>query len=300
MMIKSIRVSFYLFFGGIILLMVSSYSQSIQNQSNPYKQIRIPLNMQSRVPFSKDDNGEYYIEGFDIDSSENFYFLGGKKAVLACFSKNGRGIYRKSYLDHTPGQIYIVGDKLYFFEIGEKALNTLVEIDKINGMFLRDYPNAITKVLKANGYTQIDYYEFKDSILHITYLDGQGIEKTKKICFDLKGELKPNCAHHTSTSAAIESEMNYEFLGKMGNNYVLGKFDDDGLRYDLSLRDSSNAVISDSFIQRSHLGKPLCGHLLCMPPEHRKMRGNKLYMLYRDKNMAVINVIDLRNIFSTK
>jgi len=89
--------------------------------------------MQKGVPFSKDHRGEYYIEGFDVDSNENLYFLGGEKATLASFSKYGKNIYRKSYLNLIPGQIHIVGKKLYFFEMGDRSLNTLVEIDKTNG-----------------------------------------------------------------------------------------------------------------------------------------------------------------------
>jgi len=161
----------------------------------------------------------------------------------------------------------------------------------------REYPKTITKALKSYGYKLIDYYEFHDSILNITYIDSEGVEKSKTICFNFKGELIRNCNQHTSNSAAIENEMNYGYLGKLGNNYVLGKFDDDGKRYDLSLRDSSNAIISDSFVEQKYFNEPLCGDLLCMLPEHRKVRNNKLYILSRDKNIAVITEIDLEAIF---
>jgi hypothetical protein len=151
-----------------------------------------------------------------------------------------------------------------------------------------------------DNYSSIDYYKFSDSILKITYIDNEGIEKTKTICFNFTGELIPNCQQHTSNSAAIEYENGYEHLGRLGSNYVLGKFNDDSKKYELSLRDSSNAIISNSFIELKYLGKPFCGDLLCMPPEHRKLRNNKFYMLNRDKNMAVITEIDLADIFKVR
>lgn len=300
MKIKYVWVFVFGFLAVLILPLIWSYSQIRPNQIISYKQIRIPLDKLKGVPFKIDDRGEYYIEGFDIDSNENFYFLGDKKATLACFSKNGKSIYRKSFLNFSPGEIHILGEKLYFFEIGNSLSNTLVEINKTSGLLIKTYPKSITNVLKSYGYTSIDYYKFIDSILKITYIDNEGIEKTKTICFNFTGELMANCQRHTSNSVAIENENSYERLGQLGSNYVLGKFDDDSKKYELSLRDRSNAVISNSFIELKYLGKPFCGDLLCMPPEHRKLRNNKFYMLNRDKNMAVITEIDLVDIFKMR
>jgi hypothetical protein len=249
--------------------------------------------MQNGAPFSKDDRGEYYIEGFDIDNNENFYFLGGRKANLACFTSTGKSVYRKALGDYVPGEMTIVGSKLYFFEIGSKSLNTLVEVDKANGSVIRDYPKTIANALKARGYQQIDYYEYRDSLLKIHYIDSEGIEKTKTICFDLKAE-PADCSGHSP--AAIENEKDYENLGRLGKYYVLGRYNDDGTKYELTLRDSSYARIADSYVDRKWLGAPLCG-VSCMPQEHRKVRNNKLYMLNRDKNMAEITVIDLKTLF---
>lgn len=295
MAVKSGRVSFYCFFGGLIVFVLSSYSGLKSPPKNPYKQIHIPLDMQSGVPFSKDHRGEYHIEGFDVDSNENFYFLAGRKATLACIAKTGKTVYRRTFLNHVPGQTYISGGKFYFFEIGDESLNTIVEVDKTNGSVVREYSKTIAKTLQSRGYTQIDYYEFQDSMLKITYIDSEGIDKTKRICFNLKGEVLSDCNAHSSN--AIEMERGFRNLGRLGNDYVLGKYGDDGERYLLSLRDSSNRSLSDTFINRNYLGDPLCGDLLCMPPEHRKLRNNKLYMLNRDKNMAEITVIDLAAIF---
>jgi hypothetical protein len=47
------------------------------------------------------------------------------------------------------------------------------------------------------------------------------------------------------------------------------------------------------------VGEPMCG-FSCLPPEHRKLRNNKLYMLNRDKNMAVITEIDLADVFHVR
>lgn len=262
------------------------------------------MNMQTGVPFVRDpEEDQYIIDGFDIDSNENFYFLAGKGAILACFSKDGKSLYRKSFPNLVPGQMHVLGNRIYFFEIGLKSLNTLVEIDKNNGMIVQQYPKTIAKVLRAYGYQQIDYYqfdEFSDTILHITYIDSEGNEKPKTICFNLKGELIANCGHHLTNGSGVERETHYEHLGKWGNDYVLGRFDDDdNNKYDVSLRDSANNEVAKSFVDRRYLGDPMCGEY-CMPQEHRKVRNGKLYMLNRVKNMVAITEIDLASIFRIK
>lgn len=304
MTVSSNRVWKYWFLRGMFFIAIGTNSLLGLSQSTPYKQIRISLNMQTGVPFVRNaKEGQYIIEGFEVDTNENFYFLGGKAATLVCFSKDGKNLYRKFFPNFVPGEMHILGNKIYFFEIGLKSLNTLVEIDKSNGMFIQQYPKMITKVLKSYGSLQLDGYqfdEFRDSILNITYIDSGGIEKPKIICFNLKAELIPNCNDHLANSTAVECENQYERLGKWGNNYVLGRFDDDNNnKYDLSLRDSANNEIAKSFVDRRYLGSPMCGEY-CMPKEHRKVRNNKLFILNRDKNMALITEIDLATIFPIK
>jgi hypothetical protein len=301
MTVKGRCFLFYWFLYGVLFFIISSYTPLGVGQVTPYKQVHIPLNMQNGVPFVRDpDEDQYFIDGFDVDSNENYYFLAGKAATLACFSKDGKVLYRRFFPNLVPGQMHILGNNLYFFENGIKAQNTLVEIDKGTGMFIRQYPKKIEKVLKSYGYRLIDGYqfdEFRDSILHITYIDSEGNEKPKTICFNFRGELILNCSHHLANSLGVEGEKHYEHLGKWGSDYVLGRFDDDDKnKYDLSLRDSSNTEIARSFVDRRNLGEPMCGEY-CMPQEHRKVRNGKLYMLNRDKNMAEITEIDLAVIF---
>jgi hypothetical protein len=286
-------------FWAAMVFPVVSNSQIKSNKNNPYKQILIPLDKLKGVPFSKDDRGEFTIEGFEIDNNENFFFLGDRKATLAGFSKDGKSIFRKTYLDLTPGEMHIIGNKLYFFEISQDLIYTLVELDKTSGLVNKKYTKTITKELRAPG-RSIEYYQFNDSVLKIICIDGGDVEKPKAICFNFKGELLSNCRQYDSNSAAIDNENEYGYTGRLANNYVLAKFSEDSEKFELSLRDSSNAVISNAFIEMKYAGKPFCGHLGCMPSEHRKVRNNKLYLLNRDKNMAVITVVDLADIFHVK
>lgn len=294
---KHAWVFVYCFLGAMVFPVISN-SQVRSNKNNPYKQILIPLDKLKGVPFSKDDRGEFMIEGFEIDNNENFFFLGDRKATLACFSKDGKSILRKT-LNVTPGEMHITGNKLYFFEIRQNVGYTLMELDKASGLINKKYAKAITNELKAPG-RSIEYYEFNDSVLKIICIDGGNVEKPNAICFNFKGELLSNCRQYDSNSAAIDNENEYGYIGRLGNNYVLAKFSEDSEKMDLSLRDSSNAVISNAFIEMKYAGKPFCGHLGCMPSEHRKVRNNKLYLLNRDKNMAVITVVDLAGIFHIK
>lgn len=298
MKVESRRGSFYWFLGGAIFFVICSYTQIRQNKNNSYKQIRIPLDALNGVPFTKGEEG-YVIWGFDVDSNENLYFAGGKKATLACFSKYGKPMYRKSFLNFHPGPIHLVGKELYLFETWNAELNTLIEFDKNNGTIIREYPNTITKALNTRGFKSIEDYKFSDSTLCITYTDSEGIDKAKAIYFNLKGELFSDRNQYPSNRPAFEKDSSHEYLGKLENDYVFGKFDDNGKTYDLILKNSSGAIISNAFVELKYLGEPLCG-FSCLPPEHRKLRNSKLYMLNRDQNMAVITEIDLAAAFHLK
>ena len=67
-------------------------------QSFVKKQTLIPLSDVNGVPFKKDPElNDLIINGFEIDSKGNFYFLGGEKTVcLAVFAGN-KQLYRKTY-----------------------------------------------------------------------------------------------------------------------------------------------------------------------------------------------------------
>jgi hypothetical protein len=290
MIINKRRRSFYWLAGMWIILALFAYSRAEPPQKSPYEQIRIPLGMQTGVPFEKDHEGNYSIDGFEIDSSGNIYFLGGNKATLACFTKDRKSSFRKTYPHLVAGEMKIVGGSLFVFESGEESLNTIVELNKTNGSVIKEYPN-VKKVLASRGCLQIDSYIFIDSMLKIRYIDSEGIEKTKFACFDLHGELLPDCKERSS--AAIAKEVKFEHLGRYGNNYVLGKFIEDGKKFLVSLRDPSDKTLADTSIDTKYLEDPFCGTQGCMPPDHRKVRNNKFYWLNRDGNIAAITVIDL-------
>ncbi len=229
MTINRIRISSKRLLAGMIFLSICSYSGLSQNHNSFCRQIRIPLDVHNGVPFRPIEEGEGpTIDGFEVDSNENFYFAGGKRATLACFSKYGKPVYRKSFLNSYPGPIYLVGDRLYLFETWNALLNTLIEFGKKNGTIIRKFSNTITKTLKSRGYKSIEDYQFSDSTFAIIYTDSEGIDRPKRICFSLKGELLPNCKHNTSIITAIENKDSCEYLGKLGSDFVFGKFDDKG------------------------------------------------------------------------
>ena len=271
-----------------------AYSPAKPSQKSPYQQIRIPLGMQSGVPFDKDHEGNYSVEGFEIDSSGNLYFLAGNKETLACFTRDRKSVFRKMYSHLVGGEMIIVGGSLFTFEMGNESLYTIVELNKADGSVIKEYPN-VKKVLASRGCLQIDSYIFTDSMLKIRYIDSEGIEKTKFACFDLHGRLLPDCK--APGSAAIAKEEYFEHLGKIGDNYVLGKFIEEGKKFLISLRDPSDKILSEASIETKYLADPLCGTQGCMPPDHRKVRNNKFYWLNRDQNMAAITVIDLATFF---
>jgi hypothetical protein len=293
---NSVQISFRHLWVGVVFFSLCSYSRL--NQNNPYKQIRIPLDTLKGVPFSKGEEG-YVVNGFDVDSNENFYFVGGRKTTLACFSKYGEAIYRKYFRSFHPGPVHILGKRLYLYETWNWTLNNLIELDKASGTIIRKYPNTITNALKSRGFKSIDDYRFSDSALSITYIDSEGVYKPKTICFNLKGELLPDRNQCLPNCSSVEKDTSREYLGKLGNDYVFGKFNDDGKTYDLSLKDSLNTIVSDASVELKYLGRPLCG-FSCLPQEHRKLRNNKLYMLNRYGKMAVITEIDLATTFHSR
>lgn len=174
---------------------------------------------------------------------------------MASFSKDGKSIFIKVYLDLTPGEMHITGNKIYFFESGQSLAYTLVEIDRTSGLVSKKYTKTITNVLMAPG-RSVEYTEFTDSSLKIICIDGGDVEKPKAFCFNLKGEFLSNCRQYDSKSEAIDKESEYGYMGRLGNNYVLSKFSEDSKKLELSLKDCSNAVISNAFIEMKYVGEP--------------------------------------------
>ena len=150
-----------------------------QKTADLYKQIRIPLNIETGVPFSKDHEGEYYIEGFDIDELGNLYFLGGSVATLSVFSGN-KNIIHKKYVQYTPGQMHVKNDLLYFFE-SKNNKNNLIILNKRNGVQIKTYKKILDK-----GF---DSYRFLDSTILFSYLDNSLAPQEGGSEYSLSGEL---------------------------------------------------------------------------------------------------------------
>src|ERR1700733_3272045 len=107
-----------IFLLSVFLTVVSCCSSQIIK-----RQVRIPLNNLSGVPYyiSNDvDTHPAGINGFEIDTAGNYYFMAGDKqkgtTTLAVF-KGNKQMYRKTYKTYFASKLCINNDKLYLIDI---------------------------------------------------------------------------------------------------------------------------------------------------------------------------------------
>lgn len=91
----------------IVCLSLSIFSLCAQ----PYSQVRIPLGSES-LPVFEDAYYGYYMEGFEVDDEERFYFASGNPALITCFEGKKR-IYKKDYNFGSGYAIHLRNDTLY-------------------------------------------------------------------------------------------------------------------------------------------------------------------------------------------
>jgi len=273
-----------------ICILVSVFFSSFFYQKTDipftFKQTKIILNNLKGVPFTKDENGGYYIEGFEIDTNGDFFFLGGDQAVIARYAGN-KCIYRKSYKQLVPGQLSIQKNELVFFEFKFNR-NSIAFLNKENGNLI--------KVNKLALNLNINSYNFLDSTLAFSCINKDAKSDTYEYDY-YRGSLK-KIEELYYLPISLQNEDGGEFIGKWNDNYVFLEYSDKSTLA-VTLKDKKNNTKGRYYINEINLGKPIHGDSYA-PSECVKLRNGILYLLYRQKEFATVTEIPLNSIFSNK
>lgn len=249
-----------------------------------YKQIRIPLNNVKGVPFSKDEQGSYYIDGFDIDDKGNFYFLGGEKATLSYF-QDQRLIFSRKYSTIASGQIHWFNNGLFVFT-NKNNENALFKLNASNGEIEKKY----VKITQDN----INSFSFQDSTLVLEIFKGL---KPEFALFDLKGQFVRRVKNPFNLPDCLTPQsVDIQFIGNWKGYYVFWEFDIDNNTYNFTLRNQKGDAEAAISINSNKVGKTFSEN----PNEHKKIRNNTIYMLGREGNTAIVTALPLKELFPNK
>jgi len=261
-------------------------------KSSQYEQIVIPLDNKIGVPFFYHEKlYGYIIEGFEVDNDEHLYFLGGEKSMIACFD-NGNEIFRKEYSEFLPNELHIYGSQLYVFDY-KLAKNNLFQLETEQGQIIDSFPQITVN--------SVNNYYFVDSTLITKVFNKQERidmnTETAYIKFNLKGELSGYTDNRYDLLEEQKPKGDEKFMGYWNNKLVFVKFVYNENKYEFRLKSLNNETIKIKSEDLSFFGKPLFG-LEGYPEEHRKLRNNKIYVLGRKDENAVITILPLEKLFA--
>jgi len=279
----------------VVLLIALSFSILTGfSQNFEIKQVDIPLNNTVGVPYHIDaDVNDYAVDGFEVDNKGRFYFMGGKRFASLAIFDGAKQLFRKTYSEFPPGQLYFWKDCLYTLDVNKKDLWVL---DPINGAILKKYGHISNQ--------NIDSYLFADSSLIIQTSSG---DKIKFDQFNLKGQYLKKAPGESNIPPFLTSQSTgpsqVEFLGEWNGNDVFWDLIDgpgggqiqrfwnvDQNRTVLGTRDivNKNNIFGKAFFEN--------------PQEHRRVRNGNLYVLARSRksNNAVISIVPLDAFFTKK
>ncbi|HZY39190.1 MAG TPA: hypothetical protein VFE53_21185 [Mucilaginibacter sp.] len=258
------------------------------SQSFPKKQTLIPLSNVKGVPFYKDDEFGFIVDGFEIDEKNNFYFLGGDPTVnIAAFSGN-KQLFRRTFNKSVPSsQILIYKKHIYTF--GEDN-NNLYVLDISNGSLTKTYPPILNK--------HINSYKFVDSTIIVEVpIDTSFIYEQ----YSLSGKYIKRASGPYDIPASVMPSRNpkdsFSLIGKWNNNYVFSGIEVKDLSVEKYLLVNAEGKILATRIvpgNNSTFGE---NYYESFPTEHRKVRNGNLYVLGLKGNNALITEVPLASLF---
>ena len=261
-------------------------------------QFIIPFDNVKGVPFETlvmGDFTDYIIPGFEIDEEERFYFLSGDMATLACF-EGEKEIFKKKYEQFGSNQLHLFEGEFVVFD-NLYGRNNLFHLDKRNGSVLRSF-ERITE-------NRVNNYHFQDSVLTLAVFDiDEQVNIDSEMAYiqyNLTGMLEKTGANlYALTDKQRKFGYGYEFLGYWKGQLIFWDIDldmKDGYhKYEFILISSQGRILSKKSIDMDFLGESLYGKQ-GNPQEHRKLRNEKIYVLARKGNNAVITVLPLAGLF---
>lgn len=267
----------------IIILFILFSSLFAFSQGLIKKQILIPLDNNTGVPFYKnEESNDIAIDGFEIDKDENFYFLGGNRVIyLVAFSGN-KLLYRKTNKEFAVGtsHLYLFNNILYSFN--PLSPNTLLALDPANGRVNNVYENITTK--------KINSFKFAGNSLITQSFNSSKFVYEK---LSLTGGFIKQVSNSYDLPFPVAND--FEFLGKWNDEFVFWAITGNNLDGQTFFLISKTGEIlkKRSLPSNSMFGADYAEN----SSEDRKVRNGFLYVLGRNGKFALITKIPLSSLF---
>jgi hypothetical protein len=302
------KIKIFLLLLSLILVSYCS-SQIIKNQ------IKLPLDNTSGIPhWIVDGPTSIVINGFDVDSVGNYYFVGGdykkQTTVLAVF-KGNKQKYRKIYNTHFPGNIFIHNSKIYLiydynmYNTKVKR-NTLYELDIKDGKILKKYPRLFENHVRD--------YAFVDSLMVLMIEDTNRLRPYPPnyyyIILNLKGEFIGRAENQNiydlPDSLKLKHKKNMfhiQYLGRW-NNFLLffdqeltGSSSNANENYKFYFKDINGNTLGATTLDDEALGM-LFIESDGYEDDYLKLRNGSIYVLGRkDKEDVIITELSVEELY---
>lgn len=266
----------------LIVLIFSTYLFSEELNQEKINLNKLPC---SRTKFEID------ISGFEIDSQENMYFLGGTNNTLKQFNKTGTVIFEKSFTEFNTNSIKLIRNEILIFDNFQNK-NNLIHIDTNTGQITR-FVNHLTD-------SRVNSYYFTDSSIVLEIFKKQNSDHGFEYqVFDLLGEYLFSTNNKYNLPSSLFKEENnlkvMSYLGKCGDNYIFKNYNFDNNYIRLGLFNNDGKI--EKYIK---IYVKIFGHFFApAPDDHWKIVNNNLFVLGYKTGNAIITKLNLNEIFSS-
>ena len=260
------------------------------------KQVNIPIdNIDGMFLDRNDDN---YVNGFAVDSLENFYFCCGKEEhYVSCFSSEGEKRFSQKLPFLSLGPMFLKHNYLYLYTIcGKKSILKQYSV-KPSTILLSKSIDIISK-------ERINSILFRDSSFVIELLETEEFDnrvhlKSKYQLFDFPCQYRQNVNNPYNLPQSIFKEEDlglHQFIGIYKQYYVFYSVSDSKTCV-LSIRNHQGKIIASKNLSMDFLGNMLNSSYSGNPEEHKQIRNGRLYILGNKEGNLIITIFPLEELF---
>jgi len=246
--------------------------------------VTLPLDNKIGVPFSKSHEiDDIYIDGFEVDGKDNFYFLGGENADRFVATNGDKITFRKTFREFAPGAKKLYFDKGELYTLSRYTPVELFAINPVSGG-LRTIPIDL-KNNKLNGFKFIDAGLILQVFIGSKYAYQQ---------YDLNGNFV-GAVPNEDNRPVFNFPPYAEYLGLLNGNFLFWLPNDKVLHADVLVQtdNTGRILVKKALPGESVLGEPFAEN----PPEHRKYRKGCLYILAQKGKSVLVTKIDVNSFF---
>jgi len=277
------------------------------------KQIRIPLNNSSGIPYCL-WKGIYIIDGFEVDSAGNFYFIANSNNIVNILNDSTTTLavftgsklkYRKIFNKHLTNDIIISANRIYLLDnslyMRGKDRNDFYELDAKNGKILKKYPHIFN--------SRIHNYEYFDSLIVLSVYDTiEPIQYYELLNF--KGEVIGKAPNQNQFNIAdslslkrLKTFDDWVYLGRWNGLLVL--WDEHLIKpgpnrveyYKFYFEDAHGKIIGVSTLDANLFG--CCSISFINDNIDRKLRNGNIYIVNREEQNknVLITILSIEELY---